>query len=179
MLRLLFSILALSSFVFALGGINPKNPNLKKATARGLYVQCEDNSKDSIDVCQKAILYEMHVHRKMHKGVSFKIFSPKSKDWVEALDTAEKETDTYSILDFNIDTALLNAMQGNTNSLSMGYEMTSKLSKLNNSIQSYTSLMKIVTKQSLIDFKIESAINELLYSEKMAKEIKNFDKQGK
>jgi len=171
-------LVLLTSFAFSVGGVNPKNPKLAKKFARALYVQCEENSADSIDVCQKAILFELHVHEKMHKGVTLSTFSPKGGMWIKSLAVAEKETDYYAGLNFTVDTSLLTAMQGNANAVSMGQEMTSRLAKLNTSIESYSTLMHNVTKQSLIEFKIESAITELLYAEEMAREIKDFNAKG-
>jgi len=164
-----------SVFVFAMEGINPSNPSLNNETSTTLYDKCKKNELDSIDSCQKAILYELHLNDNMHKGVSEALFIPEVSEWVDALSDAEIETDYFSIANFKADTALLGAMQGNTNVLSMGYEMTSKLSVLNNSIETYSDLMHNVTKQSLVEFKIEATITELLYAEEMAKELKNFE----
>ena len=177
-MKTLILLLFTFSFSFSALGIDPKNPRLNTTEMNRLYSECKDTSKPGVVPCEQAMLYEMHYNENIHKGVSYGEFIPYVGNWVDALADAEAETALFQGISFNTDTTLMNAIQSNVNMTSMGYEMSTKFNKLVQSIDSYATIMDVITRQVLLEHKIETIITQLVFELSMAGELKEFEYSG-
>jgi len=166
-----------SSILFSAPGIDPANPAFSKSKLKKMYAECrKDTTKNKgTTVCKEAMLYEMHMQGNIHKGVSKGIIDSYTGSWLDALGAAKNESSYFPQISDAIDTSLLNSMQSNINSISIGYELSSRLGVLSEHINAYSALMNIVLRETLVGHKIETAITQLLFAEEMAKEIEDFE----
>lgn len=173
-MKTFLALVFLSVSSFSAPGIDPPHLDLNADRLSEKWGECKDVALTGVSHCEKAMLYEMHLKENIHKGVSFGEFVPLVDSWTSALAAAEAESAHFEGINFNTDTSLLNAIQSNISSSSMGYEMTSKFNRLIQSIDAYGDLMDVITRQTILEHRIETIITQVLFEEAMAEEIRDF-----